>query len=93
MALLANLLTTQPWIALLIAMIFVALWAWRRQKISLTTAIVWLVYCVYEYGMLKRIFCWGDCNIRIDLLLIYPLLMALSLYAMFRIVTVKKSIG
>jgi len=44
-------------------------------------AIAWLVYAVYETAMARRIFCSGECNIRVDLLLIYPLLIVLSLAA------------
>ena len=44
-------------------------------------AIAWLVYAVYETAMARRILCSGECNIRVDLLLIYPLLLALSLAA------------
>jgi hypothetical protein len=35
---------------------------------------MWLLYAVYETGMQQRWLCSGECNIRVDLLLIYPLL-------------------
>lgn len=35
----------------------------------------WLVYAVYEVLMYTRVLCTGACNIRVDLLLLYPLLM------------------
>lgn len=34
------------------------------------TAILWLAYGVWEYGMSQRVLCTGECNIRIDLILI-----------------------
>lgn len=37
---------------------------------------VWLVYAVYEFLMDKRVLCTGECNRRVDLLLLYPLLLA-----------------
>jgi hypothetical protein len=40
----------------------------------LIVGIVWLAYVPYEYGMKYRILCSGECDIRIDLLLIYPVL-------------------
>ena len=35
---------------------------------------LWLLYAVYETGMQRRWLCSGECNIRIDLLVIYPVL-------------------
>jgi hypothetical protein len=34
----------------------------------------WLLYGVYEFGIKQRWLCSGECNIRVDLLLIYPVL-------------------
>ena len=50
-----------------------------KNKSSLVTGILWILYSIYEYLMYARILCTGECNIRIDLLLIYPLLIILSL--------------
>ena len=44
----------------------------------LMTGMLWLAYLPYEYGMTLRLLCSGECNIRVDLLVIYPLLVALS---------------
>jgi len=44
-------------------------------------AIAWLSYAAYEPAMARRILCSGECDIRVDLLLIYPLLIAVSLAA------------
>jgi hypothetical protein len=35
---------------------------------------MWLLYALYEYGMHRRWLCSGECNIRVDLLLLYPVL-------------------
>ena len=37
------------------------------------------LYACYELGMQRRWLCSGDCNIRVDLVLFYPVLLALSL--------------
>ncbi len=39
-------------------------------------------YVPYEYAMKLRILCSGECNIRVDLLLIYPVLAVSSLVAL-----------
>jgi len=53
---------------------------WRaRLTIALVTGLAWLIYAPYEYAMLRRWLCTGECNIRVDLLLIYPALLALTI--------------
>ena len=61
------------------AVLFFYLHAVLKFRLMLVTAIAWLVYVPYEYGMKLRLLCSGECNIRVDLLLIYTLLAALSL--------------
>jgi hypothetical protein len=46
----------------------------------LLTALGWCVYAVYEYLMYRRVLCSGECNIRVDLLLIYPVLLGSTLW-------------
>ena len=68
----------QPWLALIPAAFFLLLLAASRSRWSLIAAVMWVGYAVYEYGMKARILCSGECNIRIDLLLVYPLLIIVS---------------
>ena len=67
--------------ALLIAAIYVRMYIKVKSKLSLLLAILWMGYSVYEYLMYSRVLCSGECNIRIDLLLISPILVVLSLLA------------
>ena len=71
-----------PWVALLGAASFVGLWQICHKRIVLVTAYLWAAYCVYEYLMMARVLCSGECNIRIDLLLLYPLILVSSLWAL-----------
>jgi hypothetical protein len=52
------------------------LWLGRRahRRVAVGAGIAWLLYAAYEFGMKRRWLCSGECNIRVDLLLIYPLL-------------------
>ena len=68
-----------PWLALMPAALFFWLYSLSKSLFILNTAISWLAYVPYEYGMKFRLLCSGECNIRVDLLLIYALLAALSL--------------
>ena len=49
-----------------------------RSRGAAFCATMWLLYGVYECGMKLRWLCNGDCNIRIDLLVIYPALLAIT---------------
>ena len=82
-------LISQPWLALLPSVVFLIAAAASKSKTALAVAALWLLYCAYELAMKYRILCSGECNIRIDLLLVYPLLLAASvagLVAIARIV-------
>lgn len=46
-------------------------------------AIVWLAYAVYEYFIANGTLCDANCNIRVDLLLILPLLGLVSLFGIY----------
>ena len=47
-------------------------------RFAFLTAFLWIAYGIYESLMYARILCSGDCNIRMDLLIIYPVLLLLS---------------
>ncbi len=70
-----------PWAALGVAAVFAALWARRRRRPAAVAALLWAGYSVYEYLMHVRVLCSGECNIRVDLLLLYPVLLLVSLWA------------
>jgi len=64
-----------PILAGAIGMVLLALGRRARRRVAVGTGILWLLYAVYEYGMQRRWLCSGDCNIRVDLLVIYPVLL------------------
>ena len=58
---------------------FFVLPGWRRRRWGVVTVgVVWVLYALYETGMHQRWLCTGECNIRVDLLLIYPILLLAS---------------
>jgi hypothetical protein len=73
-----SLLTIFPVGALLIGVAFAIATFYRRKLIPGMAAVLWLAYGVYESLMYARILCTGECNIRVDLLLIYPLLLLIT---------------
>ncbi|HEX3233480.1 MAG TPA: hypothetical protein VHR41_04755 [Gemmatimonadales bacterium] len=63
-----------PILAAIIGLVLLGLGRWLRRRVVASVGVVWLLYALYEFGMKQRWLCSGECNIRIDLLLIYPLL-------------------
>lgn len=66
-------------VALAVGILFAMLWAARRAPGAALAAVSWLLYALYEYLMHLRVLCSGECNIRVDLLLLWPLLLVAGL--------------
>lgn len=64
--------------ALVIAAVLAALWSWQRRRSAAIAAALWLLYAIYEGLMYARVLCSGECDIRVDLLLIGPVLLVLA---------------
>lgn len=73
-----------PWIALIVAGGLACMAWFRRSKVAAVTALLWAAYAGYEYLMLTRVLCTGECNIRVDLLMIYPVLLILTVVSIVR---------
>lgn len=73
-----------PWLALGPAVLFLAAYEVTKRRLVFWTGVIWILYALYEYGMQRRWLCTGECNIRVDLLLLYPLLVVLSVAAAVR---------
>ena len=71
-----------PLLAALVGGLFLTGYLVSRRRSSAVAAGVWLGYSAYESAMRLRWLCSGECNIRVDLLLIYPLLLGLSVVAL-----------
>ena len=70
-----GILIEYPILAAAIAIALLGL-GWRtRRRVAMGAGVVWLLYAFYEFGMKQRWLCTGECNIRIDLILIYPVLL------------------
>src|SRR5213593_4419812 len=71
-------LIEHPLLAAIPGAVFVALFAVSRKRLVLTAAAAWLAYLPYEYAMKLRLLCSGECNIRLDLMVLYPVLLVIS---------------
>lgn len=54
------------------------IWLWRGMPSAAAAAVLWLAYALYELLVYVRLLCSGDCNIRVDLLLVWPLLVVVN---------------
>jgi hypothetical protein len=70
-----------PLLAAAIGVVFLVLYTISRRTTGLVAALGWLGYGAYELGMRLRLLCTGECNIRVDLLLIYPILLLITVTA------------
>jgi hypothetical protein len=75
-----------PLLAALVGALFLAGYLVSRRRSSGVAAAGWLGYSAYETAIRLRWLCSGECNIRVDLLLIYPLLLGLSIVALIALV-------
>ena len=73
-----SLLIDFPVGAFLVGMAFAIATFYRKKVIPGVAAALWLLYGAYESLMYARILCTGDCNIRVDLLLICPILLVVT---------------
>jgi hypothetical protein len=72
----------KPWLALLAAGTLILIAAASRSRVALWVALSWWVYSLYEYAMKYRLLCSGECDVRIDLLVLYPVLFAATAIAL-----------
>lgn len=73
----------QPWLALLPAVVMFLVWRWGPSRFALASAILWLLYAAWEYSIWQGLTCDEDCNIRVDLIVLAPVLLAMTLLGLF----------
>jgi hypothetical protein len=73
-----TLLIDHPWLALLVAAALALVWRSTRSRTALVAAVSWVAYTGWEITVSEDRL---DANIRIDLLVIYPVLGVLTVLA------------
>jgi hypothetical protein len=71
-----------PWATAVPGIGFLLLYPHCARRSLLVAGVAWLLYGGYEYAMKRRLLCSGECNIRVDLLLIYSILLVVTLLAL-----------
>ena len=72
---------TWPLAAFLPAVVFFALALRTRRTLAWGAAFAWAIYAVYEFLMNRGVLCPDECS-RVDLLVIDPFLVVLSIVAL-----------
>ncbi|MDH4130922.1 MAG: hypothetical protein OEV95_03865 [Gemmatimonadota bacterium] len=80
-----------PWLAAVIGAVLLVLGSQRGRRIPVMAGASWLLYALYETGMRLRLLCSGECNIRVDLLLLYPLLLVGTLMAVVDLIRARRA--
>ena len=75
-----TLLIDHPWLALLVATALALVWRSCLSRTALVAAVLWVAYAAWEITVSEHRL---DANIRIDLLVIYPLLAVLTVLAVW----------
>jgi hypothetical protein len=70
-----------PWLAAVIGVVLLFQGTDVKRATPIVAGVLWLLYAGYETGIKLRWFCTGECNIRVDLLLFYPVLLVLLISA------------
>ena len=48
---------------------------WQRPRLAvIVSGVLWLLYAVYEYLVATGVLCEANCNIRVDLVFLFPIL-------------------
>ena len=70
-----------PLLAAAIGLLLVGLGRWTHRGLAMAAGVMWLMYSLYEFAIKQRWLCRGDCDIRADLLFIWPVLLLGSVAA------------
>jgi hypothetical protein len=70
-----------PAAALVPAALFALGFFIKKTSLAGLASVLWVLYAGYEALMKLRVLCAGECNIRVDLLVLYPALFLVSLAA------------
>jgi hypothetical protein len=79
-----------PAAALVPAALFALGFFLKQTSLAGLASFLWVLYAGYEMLMKLRLLCSGECNIRVDLLVLYPALFLVSLAAIVEFLVRRK---
>lgn len=66
-----------------VALFFLVVGARDRRGAAIAAGVLWAAYSLYEYYVANGTLCDANCNIRVDLLIAWPLLAIATLFAVY----------
>jgi hypothetical protein len=75
-----------PLLAAVIGILLVTLGRVLHRRLTTAAGVMWVMYSLWEFAIKQRWACSGDCDIRADLIFIYPLLILGSVAAVVGLV-------
>ena len=75
-----------PLLAAVIGILLVTLGRILHRGLATVAGVMWIMYSLWEFAIKQRWLCRGDCDIRADLIFIYPLLILGSVAAVVGLV-------
>jgi len=75
-----------PLLAAVIGILLVTLGRVLHRGLATAAGVMWIMYSLWEFAIKQRWLCRGDCDIRADLIFIYPLLILGSVVALVSLV-------
>ena len=75
-----------PLLAAVIGILLVTLGRVLHRGLATAAGVMWIMYSLWEFAIKQRWLCRGDCDIRADLIFIYPLLILGSVAALVALV-------
>ena len=75
-----------PLLAAVIGILLVTLGRVLHRGLATAAGVMWIMYSLWEFAIKQRWLCRGDCDIRADLIFIYPLLILGSVAALVSLV-------
>lgn len=72
----------RPWLVLIICLPILALYKWLKLQRLLICGVAWFTYFWYELMISVGAICPEGCNIRVELIVLYPLLLGLTIPAL-----------
>jgi hypothetical protein len=85
-------LVEYPAAALVPAALFATGFFLKKGPLAGLSAVLWTIYSGYEFLMKYRLLCSGECNIRVDLLVLYPALFLVSFAAIVEFLIRKRKV-
>lgn len=72
-------------VACLFGVVAGVVWQATRERAIGVVSLMWLIYAIYESLMAGRVLCSGECSIRVDLVVLVPIMLGVTAGAIAKV--------